>query len=62
MTTGDRWDSPMNSYVSTRCTHWACEGCWEQISRADRCCPVCHDDLEEWFASNESGSDSMSDE
>ncbi len=59
----DTWDSPITSELPTRCTHWACAGCWRQIASADRCCPVCHDDLEEWFASNDSGSEgAMSDE
>ncbi|MFX4226562.1 MAG: hypothetical protein ACFHHU_01310 [Porticoccaceae bacterium] len=45
----DIWDSPMNSDFSTRCTHWVCIDCWAEISRRDRQCPICRDDLSEWL-------------
>ena len=35
--------------MSTRCTHWACLACWQQIGRRDRRCPICHDDLTAWL-------------
>jgi hypothetical protein len=47
----DIWDGPMNSGVPTRCTHWACVSCWERIARRDKRCPICRDDLTDWFAS-----------
>ena len=43
-------DGPMNSDVPTRCTHWACVICWERIAHHDKRCPVCRDDLTNWFA------------
>ena len=46
----DIWDGPMNSDVPTRCTHWACMICWERIARRDKRCPICRDDLTDWFA------------
>jgi hypothetical protein len=45
----DTWDSPIKSELPTRCTHWACAGCWSQIASAERRCPVCHDALGEWL-------------
>ena len=48
---GDTWDGPMTSDLPTRCTHWACAGCWRQIASAERRCPVCHDALGEWLTS-----------
>ena len=45
----DIWNGPMNSDVPTRCTHWACVGCWERIEENDKRCPVCRDDLTDWF-------------
>ena len=42
-------DGPMNSDVPTRCTHWACVGCWEQIAQRDMRCPICRDDLSHWL-------------
>jgi RNA polymerase subunit RPABC4/transcription elongation factor Spt4 len=47
----DTWDGPMTSDLPTRCTHWACGGCWRQIASAERRCPVCHDALGEWLTS-----------
>jgi len=47
----DIWDSPMNSDVPTRCTHWACVSCWAMILQHDKRCPICRDHLEAWFAS-----------
>jgi hypothetical protein len=48
--TPDIWDGPMNSDVPTRCTHWACVICWDQITARDRRCPICRDDLSEWLS------------
>ena len=45
----DIWDGPMNSDVPTRCTHWACVTCWEEIASRDRRCPICRDDLSVWL-------------
>ena len=30
------WDGPMNSDVSTRCTHWLCVPCWARIAARDK--------------------------
>ena len=46
----DIWTGPMNSDVPTRCTHWACVGCWDQIADRDQRCPICRDDLSEWLS------------
>ena len=46
----DIWDGPMNSDVPTRCTHWACVDCWDQITDRDQRCPICRDDLSEWLS------------
>jgi len=45
----DMWDSPMNSDVPTRCTHWACVSCWAMIAEHDNRCPICRDKVEAWF-------------
>ena len=45
----DIWDSPMNSDVPTRCTHWACIECWDQITDRDQRCPICRDTLRVWL-------------
>ena len=43
------WDGPMNSDVSTRCTHWLCVPCWARIAARDRRCPICREDLTMWI-------------
>ena len=43
------YDSPMNSDIPTRCTHFACFECWRMIASRDRRCPLCRDDLTEWL-------------
>ena len=48
--TPDIWDGPMNSDVPTRCTHWACDGCWERIAHRDRRCPICGTSLRGWLS------------
>ena len=45
----DIWDGPMNSDVPTRCTHWACTECWDQVTDRDQRCPICRDDLSVWL-------------
>ena len=45
----DIWDGPMNSDVPTRCTHWACVICWEEIANSDKRCPICREDLSAWI-------------
>ena len=42
-------DGPMNSDVPTRCTHWACVGCWARIAQRDMRCPICRDNLSHWL-------------
>ena len=42
------WDGPMNSDVSTRCTHWLCVLCWTRIAARDRHCPIRREDLRLW--------------
>ena len=44
------WDGPMNSDVPTRCTHWACVGCWQRIAGRDRRCPICRTSLRNWLS------------
>jgi hypothetical protein len=39
----------MNSYIPTRCAHWACVGCWVRIAERDRKCPICRDDVSAWL-------------
>ena len=42
-------DGPLNSDVPTRCTHWACDGCWDRLAfRGDFHCPFCRDCLAAW--------------
>jgi hypothetical protein len=43
------WSGPMNSYIPTRCAHWACVGCWVRIAERDRKCPICRDDVSAWL-------------
>ena len=46
----DAMDAAMcHEGVHTRCTHWVCINCWEQIAGRDRRCPICRDDLSEWL-------------
>ena len=45
----DIWYGPMNSDTPTRCTHWGCLPCWEQIADRDRRCPICREDLTTWL-------------
>ena len=45
----DVLDTPMNSDIPTRCTHWLCVRCWDRIARGDRRCPTCRDDLTNWL-------------
>ena len=43
-------DSPMNSDLPTRCTHWACTGCWAELAeRGGTTCPFCREDIREWL-------------
>ena len=42
-------DSPVNSDIPTRCTHWLCTDCWRRIARGDMRCPTCRDDLSQWL-------------
>ena len=51
----DIWDGPMNSDVPTRCTHWACIGCWAEIAARDKRCPICRDDLSVWISRHDGG-------
>ena len=51
----DIWDGPMNSDVPTRCTHWACLGCWAEIAARDKRCPICRDDLSVWISRHDGG-------
>ena len=46
----DVWDGPMNSDVPSRCTHWACVGCWRRIAGRDRRCPICRTSLRGWLS------------
>ena len=39
----------MNGDVDTRCTHWLCSDCWDEIAKHDRRCPICRYDLDAWF-------------
>ena len=53
----DVWDSPMNSDIPTRCTHWICVPCWETIATRNKRCPVCREDLSVWLDSAHAASD-----
>lgn len=56
------FDGPMNSDVPTRCTHWACTDCWDQLARRrDFHCPLCRDCLAEWHAWRRSADESDDD-
>jgi len=57
----DITDGPMNSDVPTRCTHWACVGCWARIAQRDMRCPICRENLSRWLQ-RYSDSDSDGDE
>ena len=42
--------SPLLSDTPSKCTHWACKGCWEKISNhRGGLCPFCREDLRAWF-------------
>ena len=45
------WDGPMNSAYPTRCNHWLCTACWQNLvdhtPGAVRC-PVCREDVTDW--------------
>ena len=45
------WDGPMNSEYPTRCNHWLCCGCWQNLvehSPGPVQCPVCREDVTDW--------------
>ena len=44
-----RWDGPMLSGIPTRCNHFACEACWEETAKRDKCCPICGEDVTSWL-------------
>lgn len=41
--------SPLGSDCETRCTHFACQSCWEEILNKDAKCPMCRESLWEWL-------------
>ena len=49
------FDSPLRNGLCipegkpVRCTHWACDECWNKIKKENRRCPICRDDLTCWF-------------
>jgi hypothetical protein len=43
-------DGPLNSAYPTRCSHWLCEGCWQDLrDRGITRCPQCREDVSEWL-------------
>ena len=44
------FDGPMNSDISSTCTHWACIDCWKQLwERGLHNCPFCRVSLCQWL-------------
>ena len=49
------WDGPMNSDIPTRCPHFLCTECWQNLydryasNTTDEVrCPICRDDVSNW--------------
>ena len=49
------WDGPMNGDVPTRCPHFLCTACWQNLydryqegRTAEVRCPICRDDVNRW--------------
>ena len=41
--------SPIDGVYGTRCSHYLCKTCWEELMRQERVfCPVCRDDVSVW--------------
>ena len=42
-------ESPVDGIYGTRCSHYLCKTCWEELMRQEQVlCPVCRDDVSAW--------------
>ncbi len=42
--------SPLLSDIPSRCTHFLCKACWQNIAKLGAECPICREDLRPWLA------------
>ena len=49
--TGDEavWRNPQQSQIPTRCNHYLCASCWEEVAMHDQRCPLCRTDVSGWI-------------
>ena len=43
------WRNPQQSQIPTRCNHYLCASCWEEVAMHDQRCPLCRTDVSEWI-------------
>ena len=57
------YDGPSNSDIPTKCMHYFCIYCWEEMYRLNITnCPLCREDVTDWLETLISSDDDSEDE